>query len=152
MRLIVADAYGYGVRSNSDSGAQELSPDQWTEVDVRDEIVATFGDVTVRYRDTGREVVVPSGTTYKIEYDNPDVVDVRTAETTVDELQEAMGGSHVDSQRVLDVLHAVHVGSKIDELKDAYERRTGVSLEAALREKLSGHDEREALALLGIVD
>jgi hypothetical protein len=152
MRLIVADAYGYGVHTNSDAGAQELTPDQWTEIDVRDEIIATFGDVTVRYRDTGREVVVPVGTTYKIEYDNPDVIDVRTAETTVDELVEAMGGSHVHAQKVLDVLHAVHVGSKIDELKDAYERRTGVSLEAALREKLSGHDEREALALLGIVD
>ena len=64
MRLIVADAYGYGVHSNSSSGAQELTPDQWTEIDVR----------------------------------------------------------------------------------------TGVSSEAALRDKLSGHDEREALALLGIVD
>jgi hypothetical protein len=151
VRLIVADAYGYGVHSNSDAGAQELSPDQWTEIDVRDEIIATFGDVVVRYRNNGREVVVPTGSTYRIEYDNPDVVDVRTAETTVDELIEAMGGSRVHSQRVLDVLHAVHVGSKIDELKDAYEKRTGVSLEAALREKLSGHDLREALALLGIV-
>ena len=151
MRLIVADAYGYGVHSNSDAGAQELSPDQWTEIDVRDEIIATFGDVVVRYRNNGREVVVPTGSTYQIEYDNPDVVDVRTAETTVDELIEAMGGSRVHSQRVLDVLHAVHVGSKIDELKDAYEQRTGVSLEAALREKLTGHDLREALALLGIV-
>ncbi|HSB85665.1 MAG TPA: hypothetical protein VLD86_05120 [Ilumatobacteraceae bacterium] len=75
MKLIVADAYGYGVRSNSDARAQ----------------------------------------------------------------------------RVLDVLHAVHVGSKIDELKEAYARRTGVSLEAALREKLGGYDEREALALLGII-
>ena len=152
MRLIVADAYGYGVHTNSDAGAQELTPDQWTEIDVRDEIIATFGDVTVRYRDSGREVVVPVGTTYRIEYDNPDVIDVRTAETTVDELVEAMGGSRVDAQKVLDVLHAVHVGSKIGELKDAYERRTGVSLEAALREKLSGRDESEALALLGIVD
>lgn len=151
MRLIVADAHGYGVHSNSDAGAQELSPDQWTEIDVRDEIIATFGDVVVRYRNNGREVVVPTGSTYKIEYDNPDVVDVRTAETTVDELIEAMGGSRVHSQRVLDVLHAVNVGSKIDELKDAYERRTGISLEAALREKLTGHDLREALALLGIV-
>jgi hypothetical protein len=151
VRLIVADAYGYGVHSNSDAGAQELSPDQWTEIDVRDEIIATFGDVVVRYRNNGREVVVPTGSTYRIEYDNPDVVDVRTAETTVDELIEAMGGSRVHSQRVLDVLHAVHVGNKIDELKDAYEKRTGVSLEAALREKLTGHDLREALALLGIV-
>ena len=151
MRLIVADAYGYGVHSNSDAGAHELTVDQWTEIDVRDEIIATFGDVVVRYRNNGREVIVPVGTTYKIEYDNPDVVDVRTAETTVDELVEAMGGSRVHSQQVLDVLHAVHVGSKIDELKDAYERRTGVTLEAALREKLSGHDLREALALLGIV-
>jgi len=113
--------------------------------------VATFGDVVVRYRNNGREVVVPAGSTYKIEYDNPDVIDVRTAKTTVDELVEAMGGTHVRSQRVLDIMHAVHVGSKIDELKDAYEQRTGVSLEAALREKLSGHDLREALALLGIV-
>ena len=151
MKLIVADAYGYGVHSNSDAGAQELNPEQWTEIDVRDEIVATFGDVVVRYRSDGREVVVPTGSTYKIEYDNPDVIDVRTAETTVDELVEAMGGSHVHSQRVLDLLHAVHVGSKIDELKDAYEQRTGVSLEAALREKLTGHDQREGRALLGIV-
>ena len=52
MRLIVADAYGYGVHSNSDAGAHELTPDQWTEIDVRDEIVATFGDVVVRYRGT----------------------------------------------------------------------------------------------------
>jgi hypothetical protein len=150
MKLIVADAYGYGVHSNSDDGATELSPDQWTEIDVRDEIVATFGDVVVRYRDTGREVTVPSGTTYRIEYANRDVIDVRTAETATDELLEAMSGSHVHADRVLDVLHALHVGSKIDELKEAYEQRTGVSLEDALREKLTGHDLREALALLGI--
>lgn len=152
MRLIVADAYGYGVHSNSDAGAQELNPDNWTEIDVRDEIVATFGDVVVRYRDTGREVVVPAGSTYQIESNNPDVIDVRTAETTTNELVEAMGGSHVDSQQVLDVLHAVHIGDKIEELQAAYEQRTGISLEAALREKLSGHDQSEALALLGIVD
>ena len=150
MKLIVADAYGYGVHSNSDAGASELSPDQWTEIDVRDEIVATFGDVVVRYRDTGREVTVPSGSTYKIESQNRDVIDVRTAETATDELLQAMGGTHVHAERVLDVLHALHIGSKIDELKEAYERRTGVSLEDALREKLSGHDLREALALLGI--
>ncbi|MEP7048629.1 MAG: hypothetical protein ABI949_18200 [Ilumatobacteraceae bacterium] len=70
MKLIVADAYGYGVRSNSDAGAQEISPDQWTE---------------------------------------------------------------------------------IEELQSAYEQRTGSSLEAALRDKLTGHDLAEALALLGIV-
>lgn len=151
VRLIVADAYGYGVRSNSEAEAHELTPDQWTEIDARDEVVATFGDVVVRYRDNGREVVVPAGSAYKIEFDNPDVIDVRTAETTVDELVEAMGGSHVHSQRVLDVLHAVHVGSKIEELQEAYEGRTGVPLEDALREKLTGHDLREALALLGIV-
>ena len=150
MRLIVADAYGYGVHSNSDAGASELNPDQWTEIDVRDEIVATFGDVVVRYRDTGREVTVPVGTTYKIEYQNRDVVDVRTAATATDELLEAMGGSHVHADRVLDALHALHISSKIDELKEAYEGRTGVSLEDALREKLGGHDLREALALLGI--
>ena len=150
MRLIVADAYGYGVHSNSDAGATGLSPDQWTEIDVRDEIVATFGDVVVRYRDTGREVTVPTGSTYKIEYQNRDVIDVRTAETATDELLEAMGGSHVHADRVLDLLHALHIGSKIDELKEAYERHTGVSLEDALREKLGGHDLREALALRGI--
>jgi hypothetical protein len=150
VKLVVADAYGYGVHSNSDAGASELSPEHWTEIDVRDQITATFGDVIVRYRTNGREVVVTAGSTYDIEYDNPDVIDVRTAETTVDELIEAMGGPGVDSQRVLDVLHAVHVGNKIDELKDAYERRTGVSLESALRENLGGHDLREALALLGI--
>ena len=152
MRLIVADAYGYGVHSNSDAGANELSPDQWTEIDVCDEIIATFGDVVVRYRDTGREVTVPSGTTYQIEYENHDVIDVRTAETATDELLEALGASPAHPHRVLNVLHALHVGSKIDELREAYERRTGVSLEDALREKLSGHDLREALALLGIVD
>ena len=152
MKLIVADAYGYGVHSNSDAGANELSPDQWTEIDVRDEIIATFGEVVVRYRDTGREVTVPSGSTYKIEYDNRDVIDVRTAETATEELIEAMGGTHVHAERVLDVLHGLHIGNKIDELKEAYEARTGVSLEDALREKLSGHDRREALALLGILD
>ncbi|MGZ6987178.1 MAG: hypothetical protein ACXVKP_19955 [Ilumatobacteraceae bacterium] len=150
MKLIVADAYGYGVRSNSESGAAELTADQWTEIDVRDEIVATFGDVVVRYRDTGREVTVPAGATYKIEYENRDVIDVRTAETATDELLRAMGGPHVHADRVLEVLHALHVGSKIDELKEAYEQRTGVALEDALREKLTGHDLREALALLGI--
>jgi hypothetical protein len=151
MRLIVADAYGYGVHSNSDAGIQEITPDQWAEIDVRDEITATFGDVVVRYRDTGREVTVPIGSTYQIEYDNPDVIDVRTAETTADELVEAMGSSHVHVERVLEILHAVHLGSKIDELKNAYEQRTGGSLEDALREKLAGHELREALALLGIV-
>ena len=151
MRLIVADAYGYGVRSNSDAGASELTPDEWTEIDVRDQIIATFGEVVVRYRDTGREVVVPVGSTYQIEYTNRDVIDVRTADTTVDELLPLLSASHVDAGRVLDILHAVHVGTKIDELKDAYEQRTGGTLEAALREKLTGHDLTEALALLGIV-
>lgn len=150
MRLIVADAYGYGVHSNSEAGIQEITPDQWAEIDVRDEVMATFGEVVVRYRDTGREVTVPIGSTYQVEYDNPDVIDIRTADTTADELIEAIGGSHVHAERVLEILHAVHVGSKIEELKGAYEQRTGVSVEDALREKLSGHELREALALLGV--
>ena len=137
MRLIVADAYGYGVHSNSDAGAHELSPDEWTEIDVRDEIIATFGEVVVRYRDTGREVTVPTGTTYRIEYENNDVIDVRTAETSTDELLEALGASPPHPHRVLNVLHALHVGNKIDEFsKEAYEHRTGVTLETGCSVKL----------------
>ena len=32
------------------------------------------------YGNNGGEVVVPTGSTYQVEYDTPDVVDVRTAE------------------------------------------------------------------------
>ena len=99
-----------------------------------------------------RLAAIRAGTTSRIEFENNDVIDVRTAETATDELLEALGASPAHPHRVLNVLHALHVGSKIDELKEAYEQRTGVSLEHALREKLSGHDLREALALLGIVD
>jgi hypothetical protein len=148
MRLIVADAYGYGVRSNSDAGASELSPDEWTEIDVRDEITATFGDVTVRYRDTGREVTVPVGTTYRIEYQNPDVIDARSVESSVDELIDALG-SHVDGDRVVSVLGAMQASGQIDELKEAYEHKAGVSLESAIRDKLTGDDRRVALARIG---
>ena len=93
---------------------------------------------------------MPSGSTYKIESHNSDVIDVRTAETATDELLEAMGGTHVHADRVLDVLHVLHVGSKINELKEAYERRTGRLVGGRAPRKLSGHDLREALALLGI--
>jgi hypothetical protein len=149
VRLIVADAYGYGVRSNSDAGASELSPDQWTEIDVRDEVTATFGDVVVRYRDTGREVTIPVGTTYQIEYENKDVVDVRTPETTADELVRALGASRVDEGDVVDLIRAMFTVRKIDELKAAYSSRAGHPLVDAIHEKLTGSDRHDALRLLG---
>lgn len=92
MKAIVADAYGNGVRIDADGDSHPLSPDDWTEVDVRDRIIATFGTVVVRYRDDGRQVEVPVGSTYDIEYHNDDVIDVSTAESQVDELLLAMQG------------------------------------------------------------
>ena len=111
-----------GVHSNSEARPHELPPDQWTEIDVRDDVVATFGDVVVRYRDNGREVVVPAGGTYKIEFDNPDVIDVRTAETTVGTIACALlDGAQPDAkQRAIDAVSAA--------LAEIYEPGRGVAL------------------------
>lgn len=150
MKLIVADAYGTGYRANSDSGSEELSPDSWTEVDVRDRITATDGDVVVRYRDGGREVTVSAGSYYDIEYDNPDVIDVRSPEAGADELIGALRQSPPDTQRVLDVLGALQVDTKIDDLKVTYAQRTGTELEDDLRAGLTDPELGYALQLIGI--
>ncbi len=149
MKAIVADAYGYGVRIDVDGNSTELNAENWTEIDVRDQVMATFGVVIVRYRDDGREVEVAPGNTYNIEYKNDDVIDVRTADTQVDELLSAMQGVGTDEQRIFDVLGAISgIGNKVEELKQAFQNRTGRSLEEALRDELSGSELDRALAYL----
>jgi Annexin len=149
MRLIVADAYGSGVRVDTDGNTHDLGADDWTEIDVRDHIVAGDGVVVVRYRDDGREVEVPAGSTYQIEYQNDDVIDVRSADTTVDELLRAMDGIGTDEQRIYDVLGAVSgIDTKISALREAFQSRTGRSLDDALRAELSGDELERALDLL----
>lgn len=149
MKAIVADAYGYGARIDSDGNTHELNPEDWTEIDVRDHVVAGIGVVVVRYREDGREVHVAAGDTYDIEYRSDDVVDVRDAETTVNELLAAMEGVGTDEERIYDVLGAISgIGTKVEALKQAFQNRTGRSLEDALRDELSGSELDRALAYL----
>jgi hypothetical protein len=148
MKAIVADAYGVRVTSmrwQASTSARTAGPRSTC-----DQVVATTGDVVVRYRDDGREVQLVAGQTYNVEAPrNDDVIDVRDASTTVDALLRAMQGIGTDEQRIYDVLGAISgIGNKVAELKAEFESRTGRSLEQALRDELSGAELDRALALI----
>ncbi len=150
MRLIVADAAGSGQLIDKDGMAHDLSADAWAECDVRDSIVVGAGQhAQVRYREDGRVVEVPAGTTYGIEYVSENVIDIRWAGAAADELIAAMDGVGTDEDKIYEVLGRVHGDAeKVQQLKDAFHVRTDVDLEVALQDELSGDELTRALNLL----
>ena len=149
MKAIVADAYGFGFRTDADGNFHPLAPDTWTEVDVRDTVTAVGSVVVVRYRDDGHEAEVQIGESYQLRIENDDVIDVRNPEVVVDELIEAMDGVGTKSHRVLELLYtALHSSFTIEAVKQAYLARTGGPLEDALRAEVGGVDLDLALRYL----
>ena len=153
MRLIVADSAGNGVLTDKDGTTQLLSPDTWVETDERDSVTATFGSVWVRYRADGRTIEVTPGQTYHVEAPvNEDVIDVRSATDAADEIVAALAGSGTDEERIYGALesapHDHSRGPWFDQLRFVFAERTGISLDDALADKLSGAELERARALL----
>jgi hypothetical protein len=152
MRLIVADAYGSGYLDNSEHGQRALSTDEWTEVDVRDVVIAGDEAAVVRYRDDGREVTVGAGETYRIESENEDVIDVRGAADAAAEIAAAIEGIGTDEERIYRALEQIPYDRNrepwIEQLRALFEQQTGKTLDAALAGDLSGDELERALDYL----
>jgi hypothetical protein len=152
MRLIIADAYGSGYLDNSEHGRRAVSTDEWTEVDVRDVVHAGDEGAVVRYRENGREVTVGAGDTYRIEYENDDVVDVRGAAEAAAEIAAAIHGIGTDEERIYRALeqipHDRNRAAWIEQLRALFEQQTGRTLDAALDDELSGGELQRALDYL----
>lgn len=152
MRLIVADAYGSGYLDNSEHGQRMLASDEWTEVDVRDVVIAGDEGAVVRYRDDGREVTVHAGDTYRIESENDDVIDVRGAAEAAAEIAAAIEGIGTDEERIYRALEQIPSDRNrdpwIEQLRALFEHQTGRTLDAALADELSGDELQRALDYL----
>ena len=153
MKAIVADAYGTGTLVDKDGNHHALSPNEWAEADVRDEIVTGDGETAwVQYREDGRTVEVPPNTNYNIEGPrNDDVIDVRGHwDTLAGRLVEAMDGVGTDEDAIYAVLDEVAgFPEAADALERAFAARAGRSLRDALEDEMSGDELARALARLG---
>ncbi len=153
MKAIVADAYGTGTLVDKDGNHHALSANEWTECDVRDEIVTSDGETAwVQYREDSRTVEVPPNTTYGIEGPrNDDVIDVRGHwDNLAGRLVEAMDGIGTDEDAIYAVLDEVAGSAEAaGALERAFEARAGRSLREALEDEMSGDELARALALLG---
>jgi hypothetical protein len=152
MKLIVADAYGTGYLESSEHGRRELSPDEWSEVDVRDVVHAGDQGAVVRYRDDGREVVVGAGEMHDIEYRNDDVIDLRGATDAADRIAVAIEGLGTNEDEIFAALATIPTDDTrerwLEQLEDVFRAKTGRVLVDALRDELSGDDLDRALELL----
>lgn len=153
MKAIVADAYGTGTLVDKDGDHHTLTANEWTECDVRDEIVTGDGETAwVQYRDDSRTVEVPPNSTYGIEGPrNDDVIDVRGHwDTLAGRLVEAIDGVGTDEDAIYAVLDEVAgFPEAAGALERAFEARAGRSLREALEDEMSGDELARALALLG---
>jgi len=148
MRLIVADTAGTGLLWDRYGLAHALDPDTWRETDLRDAIVTGDGQhAWVVYRDDGHIVTVPPNTTYPVEVKNDDVVDVSSAwDDEAAHLAAALERTPANEDEVFRVLEKVQGWADgIRALTEAYTRRTGSDLEAALRAKLTGDELSRAI-------
>jgi hypothetical protein len=150
MRLIVADAYGTGVVSDSEHGEMRLDPGTWTEIDVRATIRTGDGEsVTLCYRDDGRQVEIGPNATYDIEYSNPDVVDHRLGSAPAAEIIAACDGPGTDEERIYQALAQVHGNAAaIEQVDEIIREHRGMTLVELLEDELSGEELARALAYL----
>jgi hypothetical protein len=148
MKAVVADVYGDGVLVDKDGEAHTLSPDSWTEADVRDTIYTSDNQkVVVRYRDNGLEMEIGPNSTYGIEApENPDVIDVRShwpnlAQEVYDALKAGQDNKVVELLR-----EAASPEEKVpDALEDAFYQLAGKSLRDAIMDDMAGIWELVAL-------
>jgi hypothetical protein len=153
MRAIVADCAGYGVLTDKDGVGHQLTPEAWTQADVRDSVTATFGVVTVRYRDDGRTVEVAVGHTYHIEAPvNRDVIDVRSATYAAEEIIAALSGPGADEERIYRALelapHDHSRGPWINQLRFIFGEHTQRHLSDELADQLHADELARVNALL----